>query len=96
MRSTHQPKSTIFALLARAAVLLSRRQKRRIKPLLSQKLFKQRTKMSRKVRWESKESPFEVKRIFLYMITGLRKWREGDHLVTMWVNEGRLPLNVNI
>lgn len=33
---------------------------------------------------------------WIKLIAGLGKWREGEQLGTMWVNEGRLPLNVNI
>lgn len=82
--------------LAWAAVLVSYRQKRKINTQLFRKLFYRRTKTKHKVKSEPIASEFTAQIRWLKMIAGLGKWREGDQLVTMWVNEGRLPLNVNI
>lgn len=97
MRSvdTHQPKSTIFAhLLGVPCSLLPT--KERNKYATNPKTFLTADKTKHKVKSEPFGSQFIAKIRCLKMIAGLGKWREGDQLVTMWVNEGRLPLNVNI
>ncbi|CAB1421648.1 unnamed protein product [Pleuronectes platessa] len=98
MRSadTHQPKSTIFAHLLGLPCGLSATKRKRDKQRTVPKTFlpADGDDTRGEIRGEpggirSQERPLEP-------IAGLGKWREGDQLVTMWVNEGRLPLNVNI
>lgn len=97
MRSvdTHQPKSTIFAhLLGLPCSLSPTKETNKYTTILQ--TFQTADTTRREVKSEPIAGQFIAQLHCLKMIASLGKWREDDPLVTMWVNEGRLPLNVNI
>ena len=101
MRSvdTHQPKSTIFAHLLGLQSCLSPSTKRGDKHATFSKTCLQTHGEQPRSNIRGYGGPICPQLLPFNVIRMLGKWREGkegDQLVTMWVNEGRLPLNVNI
>lgn len=96
MRSTLTSRNPPSSLTCLGCRVVSYRQKREINTQLIPKLNCSKTKPKRKAGSGAAGWPFSSLRALVKMIAGLGKWREGDQFVTMWVNEGRLPLNVNI